>query len=137
MTRAAAVKKTPVKRIVAVAPKKAPTKPVVAKQVSKAIKTTVVPAVKPAAKPVAKPASPPKEKVKKIKLIRDSFSMPEEEYAVLGSVKKACLKAGIEVKKSELLRIGVALIKKIDLAGLKRELTALPPLKAGRPKKDK
>jgi hypothetical protein len=53
---------------------------------------------------------------------------------VLGSVKKACLKAGVEVKKSELLRIGVALISKMDVDGLKAVLATLPPLKAGRPK---
>jgi len=63
--------------------------------------------------------------------------MPEAEYAVLGAVKKACIKAGFEVKKSELLRIGVALIQNLELAKLKVVLAALPPLKAGRPKKEK
>jgi hypothetical protein len=79
----------------------------------------------------------PKEKVKKSKLVRDSFTMPEAEYQGLGDIKKACLKAGFEVKKSELLRIGVALIRKMDAAALKGMLAALPPLKAGRPKKEK
>ncbi|RJF98902.1 hypothetical protein [Noviherbaspirillum saxi] len=78
-----------------------------------------------------------KEKVKKAKLVRDSFTMPEAEYAILGEVKKACLKAGIEVKKSELLRVGVALIQKLDTAKLKEILDGLPVLKAGRPKKTK
>jgi len=67
--------------------------------------------------------------------VRDSFTMPEAEYAVLGQVKKAALKAGFEVKKSELLRIGVALISQIDLATLKNVLAGLPQLKTGRPKK--
>jgi len=40
------------------------------------------------------------DKVKKAKLVRDSFTMPEAEYAVLGQVKRACLKAGVEVKKA-------------------------------------
>jgi hypothetical protein len=110
------------------------------------------PAVKSAAKPAAakkasilngakssgkKGAAPHKEKVKKSKLVRDSFTMPEAEYQGLGEVKKACLKDGFEVKKSELLRIGVALIRKMDSAALKGMLASLPPLKAGRPKKDK
>jgi hypothetical protein len=77
------------------------------------------------------------EKVKKAKLVRDSFTMPETEYAALGEVKKACLKAGFEVKKSELLRIGVALVRKLALASLKQELGALAPLKPGRPRKEK
>ena len=95
---------------------------------------------KPAAKAVKKAAAPvvaPKEKPKKTKLVRDSFTMPEAEYAVLGEVKKACLKAGVDVKKSELLRIGVALIRQLDVARLKEILADLPTLKAGRPKKNK
>jgi hypothetical protein len=88
------------------------------------------------AKGKAKPAAP-KEKIKKSKLVRDSFTMPETEYQGLSDVKKACLKAGFEVKKSELLRIGVALIRKMDAAALKGMLASLPPLKAGRPKKEK
>lgn len=87
--------------------------------------------------PQAKPVVEVKEKVKKIKLVRDSFTMPEAEYAVLSEVKKACLKAGIEIKKSELLRIGVALIRKLDTAQLKEIQASLPALKAGRPKKGK
>jgi hypothetical protein len=50
-------------------------------------------------------------------------------------VKKACLKAGFEIKKSELLRIGVALISQMDMATLQRVLGDLPQLKTGRPKK--
>ena len=63
--------------------------------------------------------------------------MPEAEYAALGEVKKSCLKAGIEVKKSELLRIGVAHIRKMNLVDLKQAIASLAPLKAGRPKKEK
>jgi len=97
-------------------------------------------AEKPAAKPAVKePAAKPeeKEKAKKPKLVRDSFTMPEAEYAVLGQVKKDCLKAGFEVKKSELLRVGVALIRQMDTAKLKEVLETLPALKTGRPKKVK
>lgn len=78
-----------------------------------------------------------KEKPRKPKLVRDSFTMPETEYAVLSSVKKQCIKAGFDVKKSELLRVGVALIKSLGQAELKKALAALPPLKVGRPKAEK
>jgi hypothetical protein len=102
-------------------------------------------AVKAAAKPgppKAKQANgtkavSPKEKIKKQKLVRDSFTMPEQEYAALGEVKKLCLKAGIAVKKSELLRIGVAHIRQMNVAELKKAIDSLMPLKAGRPKKEK
>jgi hypothetical protein len=66
-------------------------------------------------------------------LVRDSFTMPEGEYAVLGVVKQACLQAGVEVKKSELLRIGVALLGQLDIAALRAVLGSLPQLKTGRP----
>lgn len=104
--------------------------------------TVAAPAVKAVSAPAkpqpkAKPEVDAKEKSKKAKLVRDSFTMPEAEYAVLGEVKKACLKAGIEVKKSELLRVGVALIRQLDILRLKEILGGLPTLKAGRPKKSK
>jgi uncharacterized membrane protein YadS len=59
--------------------------------------------------------------------------MPQAEYAVLAQVKQACLKAGVEVKKSELLRIGVALLGQIDVAAVQAVLASLPQLKTGRP----
>jgi len=115
--------------------------------------TTVIKATtakkKPAVAPVKKvakkifPAKNPPEKnsaiqaakPKKTKLVRDSFTMPAPEYAVIAQVKKACLAAGFEIKKSELLRIGIALIQKLDSNGIREVHATLPPLKAGRPKK--
>lgn len=96
---------------------------------------SVAPTAKAQAK--IKPVAEHKEKTKKPKLIRDSFTMPEVEYQVLADVKKMCIKAGFEIKKSELLRIGVALIQKMDAATLKEALASLQPLKAGRPKTEK
>ncbi|MBC7488888.1 MAG: hypothetical protein H7240_01510 [Glaciimonas sp.] len=119
-------------------------KPVVAQKTASAVRSR--PAVKskvstsiafPKSIPEAADISIAKEKVKKAKLVRDSFTMPEVEYAVLGDVKKNCLKAGFEVKKSELLRIGVALIRDLDLAALKLAAATLSPLKPGRPRKEK
>ncbi|WP_443113225.1 hypothetical protein [Herbaspirillum seropedicae] len=139
--------------------KAAPAKPAVKKP---AAKPAARPAPKAAAaKPVAKPAAAPKDekkvekvekiekpvkaektekiektaKTKKVKQVRDSFTMPENEYAVLAQVKKSCLKAGVEIKKSDLLRIGVSLIKNLKIAELKDILAGLTPLKVGRPKK--
>jgi hypothetical protein len=60
--------------------------------------------------------------------------MPEREYAVLAEVRQACLKAGFDIKKSELLRIGVALIGQVGVAALQGVLAGLPQLKTGRPR---
>ncbi|MFM7226144.1 MAG: hypothetical protein ACKO10_01170 [Betaproteobacteria bacterium] len=77
------------------------------------------------------------EKPKKPKLVRDSFTMPQPEYALLAQVKKTCLAAGFDIKKSELLRIGVAQLASMETKKLKAAQAALTPLKAGRPKKSK
>jgi hypothetical protein len=124
----------------------------VAKPAKPAAKTSVKAVVKSAAKalassPARKPAAPrvaAKPPVVPIverapavearpALVRDSFTMPENEYAVLLEVKQACLRAGVDVKKSELLRIGVALLGQLDVATLQGVLAALPQLKTGRP----
>ena len=69
------------------------------------------------------------------KVVRDSFTMPTEEYAKLAKVKEACLKAGFQIKKSELLRIGVAVISDMGPKKLKSAQAKLDPIKTGRPKK--
>ncbi len=146
-TKVTRVSRTPaVKKPAVTAVAKPAAKPAVA---TKTVRTTAAKVAVPvakrpaAAKPVAakpeatQPVVAVKEKARKAKLVRDSFTMPEDEFAVLGKVKKASLKAGFEVKKSELLRIGVALVDQLSAAQLKSALASLVPLKAGRPKKDK
>jgi len=139
MKKTGTAKKEPVQAATVQAKPKAMTKQPAAAKKSAAAPKPAAPTkpltVKVQAGKKAAPAA--KEKVKKPKLVRDSFTMPEAEYAVLGEVKKLCLKAGVEVKKSELLRIGVAHIRSLSLLELKKAIGALVPLKAGRPKKDK
>ncbi|WP_034294987.1 hypothetical protein [Herbaspirillum sp. RV1423] len=141
------VVKTAVKKPAAKAPAKPVRKPAAkapAKTIAPALKKPLGPVVKPASvKPITKPAAKAvaktekkaELKIKKVKQIRDSFTMPETEYEVLSQVKKACLKAGFEIKKSDLLRIGVSLIKNLETGKLKTLLAGLTPLKVGRPKK--
>ena len=69
------------------------------------------------------------------KVVRDSFTMPTTEYAKIAKVKNACLKAGFQIKKSELLRIGIALISDMGTEKLKSAQAKLDPIKTGRPKK--
>ena len=69
-------------------------------------------------------------------LVRDSFTMPEAEYAVFASAKQRCLQAGVDIKKSELLRIGMALVGQLDVATLQAVLASLPQLKTGRPRSE-
>lgn len=77
-------------------------------------------------------ARPPK----KAKLVRDSFTIPKAEYAVIGDLKERALGLGVSVKKSELLRAGLKLLQQLDDATLKAALAAVPALKTGRPASD-
>jgi hypothetical protein len=100
-------------------------------------KTAAKPAV--ANKPVAKPAVANKTakpvKAKKVKLVRDSFTMPETEYALIARLKARCLEAGVSAKKSEILRAAVAGLGKLGDATLLAAIRKLDIIKTGRPAK--
>ena len=136
MTKAVAAKKTSAAKSTGPAARKVASK-AVAKPASKAAPAKAAKTVKAVKAPAPKAAVPKAaaDKPKKSKLVRDSFTMPENEYALIGKVKKACVGAGFEIKKSELLRIGIALLAQLDLKKLQAAQQALTPLKTGRPKK--
>ncbi|APR94870.1 hypothetical protein PATSB16_15280 [Pandoraea thiooxydans] len=71
----------------------------------------------------------------KVKVIRDSFTMPEYDHAKLARLKKKCLAEGVHVKKSELLRAGLAALEVMPLKRLLIEVQALAKVKTGRPGK--
>jgi hypothetical protein len=134
------------------APKAAPAR-AAKTAVKTAAKTTVKAAVKPASKaPVKKAAKPrtakkvtapapstaPKAaetKVKKPKLVRDSFTMPKPEYAAIDELKQRAAKLGHPVKKSELLRAAIKVIAGLSDAAYIAAMSAVPPIKTGRPSK--
>jgi hypothetical protein len=109
-------------------------------------KATVAAKIKPATEQPAKPVSPkvavpkaalPKAepiKLKKPKLVRDSFTIPKDEYAVIESLKIRAGKLGLSVKKSELLRAGIKAIATMSDIQFKAALSNVPTLKTGRPK---
>ena len=89
---------------------------------------------KTAAKPPASAAPAPKpEKPKKPKLVRDSFTIPKAEYAVLDTLKERAAKAGLPAKKSEVLRAGVKALAAMGDAAFAAAMGAVPALKTGRP----
>jgi hypothetical protein len=87
----------------------------------------------PAAKKPAKADKPPK--ARKIKLVRDSYAMPEAEYARIGELKKRLAALGAEVKKSELLRGGIALLAALNDTELQAVMGRVERIKTGRPSK--
>lgn len=92
-------------------------------------------------KPKATPAPPAivagasSEKVRKPKLVRDSFTIPKAEYAVIDSLKQRAAQGGHPVKKSELLRAGLMALAAMKDPALLKTVKAVPPLKTGRPAK--
>ena len=77
----------------------------------------------------------PAEKTKKDKLVRDSFTMPESEYALISQLKKRCLAKGIAAKKSEILRAAIASLSAASDANVVMAIKRLDFIKTGRPLK--
>lgn len=75
------------------------------------------------------------EKVKKVKLVRDSFTIPKPEYLVLAALKERALHLKVAVKKGELLRAGIKALEAMDDKQLLNAIGAVPSLKTGRPSK--
>jgi DNA-binding transcriptional regulator YiaG len=74
-------------------------------------------------------------KPKKVKLVRDCFAMPEQEYARIAEIKKRLSGLGYEAKKSEILRGGVAVLAALNDAELKAVMARIERIKTGRPAK--
>ncbi len=89
---------------------------------------------------LAQPPSPPpvvkgKGKGKKPKLVRHSFSMPEIEYAQIPALKKRIASLGGSVKRSELVRAGLALLSVLNNVQLTTVMARIERIKTGRPAK--
>jgi hypothetical protein len=130
------VKKAALKKVAA-------NKPVVRKALTKAVTKTAVKKapVKSAVSKTATTAKPVKTvkpaKVKKPKLVRDSFTIPKDEYVVIEALKTRAGKLGQAVKKSELLRAGIKALAAMSDIQFKAALSNVPTIKTGRPKNSK
>ncbi|WP_250519434.1 MULTISPECIES: hypothetical protein [unclassified Caballeronia] len=72
-------------------------------------------------------------RVKKEKVVRDSFTMPKSDYAKIAALKEKCQKNGVRVKKSELLRAALAMLDAAPEKRLVEAIKALETVKTGRP----
>jgi hypothetical protein len=89
-------------------------------------------AKKAVAHPPAVPAPPAKVKHK---LVRDSFTIPKSEYAVLEALKHRAANLKRPVKKSELLRAGISALNAMSDKAFLTAIGNVPSLKTGRPSK--
>lgn len=102
----------------------------------KEVKAAPKKAPSPAAKPVPAPKPTHAAKPKKVKIIRDSFTMPDTEYALLAEVKQRCLAGGVAAKKSEVLRAAFLSFAAKPDAIVFKAIKSLTPIKTGRPPKN-
>jgi hypothetical protein len=109
-------------------PPKAPAKAI--KEAAPKAKSKVVEAPK-----AIKAAKVKKQAPKKPKLVRDSFTLPEGDYALFATLKQRALAAGIEVKKSELLRASLTLLANLEESVFAKTIGLVERIKTGRPKK--
>ncbi|WP_321812835.1 MULTISPECIES: hypothetical protein [unclassified Burkholderia] len=114
-----------------------PAKPTPVKKAAKATKETKTPkaAKAPAQAPVAPSADTKEKRAKKPKVVRDSFTMPKQDYDKIQALKQKCLEAGVAVKKSELLRAGLIMLEAAATTRLLAAVKAVETVKTGRPAK--
>ena len=75
-------------------------------------------------------------KEKKVKVVRDSFTIPKTEFEQLSAMKKRATALGVDIKKSEVIRAGLQLLSGLADAAFTKALTNVPTIKPGRPSKD-
>ena len=114
-------------------------KPVVRKPAAKKVAAAKLPKpVKPGKKPkpvvAEKPAIAEVAKQPRVKLVRDSFTMPRDEFELIAKLKARAVDFKRPAKKIELLRAGLQVLAALPDKQLLDALEALRPLKAGRPK---
>jgi len=73
-----------------------------------------------------------KAKARKARLVRASFALSRDDHATLAELKAACREGGAAVKKSQLLRVAVGLLREVDRGALAQMVEALPPTKKAR-----
>lgn len=89
----------------------------------------------PKAPKAQKPEKPAKPAKVRVKPVRDSFTMPPADFALIDALKARALEGQRPAKKSELLRAGLHALSAMTQAQLVAALNGLAPIKTGRPKK--
>lgn len=87
--------------------------------------TVLARGAKKGSKDASAPVPPPR-------VVRDSFSMPEDEYAAVAHVRKRLIKKEIVASKSQVVRMAFALLGRLDDKELVKLFESLPEVRAGR-----
>lgn len=128
-------RKQPARKRVTTAPAKAPAAKKAAAPAKPAAPAKKAEPAK-AAKPPKAAKAPKAEKPRKPKMVRDSFTIPKSEYAVIEVLKQRSARLGRPAKKSELLRAGLMALEAMADPAFAACVGGVPAIKTGRPAKD-
>ena len=73
-------------------------------------------------------------KTENVKVVRDSFTMPQGDYELITLLKKRLLRSGIETNKSEILRAGLLALYQMTERDFLEKIETVEKVKTGRPK---
>lgn len=68
------------------------------------------------------------------RVVRDTFSMPLNDYELIDKVKQRCLRLGLDTTRSEIVRAGIKHLSEIAEDNLTEILAKIVKLKPGRTK---
>lgn len=74
--------------------------------------------------------------LKKPKSIKDTFTFPPDDHALIAELIERLLQQGINVNKSEVVRMGLAAMRGFDNKQLQHALGMIERVRTGRPTKD-
>lgn len=80
-----------------------------------------------------KSQEPELQKLDHQRVIRDSFTLPANDYALLSTLRERGLKAGVHATKSELVRAGLRMLLEVNEGEFVSALEKLEKVKTGRP----
>ncbi len=67
------------------------------------------------------------------KVVRDSFTMPEEDYKLIQAIREQGLKSGVSLTKAEVLRAGLHALKSLAIEEQLIVFKSLAKVPTGRP----
>lgn len=70
----------------------------------------------------------------RVKVVRDSFTMPQTDYELITLLKRRSLQFGVETNKSEILRAGLLALNQMTEDEFLDKIRIVEKVKTGRPK---
>jgi len=69
------------------------------------------------------------------KVIRDAFTMQQADIDAIKKIRQKCLKEGMDVNKSLIVRAGIKVLENMLIEELSELIFSVPKIKVGRPKR--